>query len=213
MIYDEEKLRITMSQEDLGDISEMYHTLREMSPLKMKILKNVTCKRCGFCCKSCNAMLSQQDIDLLCKYLQCNFEEFCEKYIDENARMPYLKLPCPFLNEDNDCDVYPARPKVCREFPFNEFTVIVDPCPMGKDIRNIIEEIEGSPITQINEDMQEVAEITDQFFDIMTHKDMSVKNTIDTGRHLRMNININILKQIIGFLKHKRKIDRKERRG
>jgi len=160
MIYDEEKLDIAMSKEDFGEVSRMYLQLKEMFPSKLKILRNTTCKRCGFCCSSCNAMLSKQDIDMLCKYLRCTFEELYEKYMDKNSRMPYLNLPCPFLNKDNDCDVYPARPKVCREFPFNEFTLIVEPCLLGKEIRGIVEEICG-PITSVNEKMQEAANQSD----------------------------------------------------
>ena len=207
MIYDEEKLDIAMSKEDLGEISELYHHLKDMYPLKLKILKKVSCKRCGFCCKSCNAMLSKQDIESLCRYLQCDFEELYEKYMDKDARIPYLKLPCPFLNKDNDCDVYPARPKTCKEFPFNEFTIIVDPCPLGKEIRGIIEEIEG-PITDINEDMQIVANQTDEFFGYMINND----KLKDTGKHLRMNINIDILEKMMRYIKHKKKKERKNRK-
>jgi Fe-S-cluster containining protein len=212
MIYDEEKLKVLMDKDSFGKISELYHMLQEMYPLKLKILKKVKCHRCGFCCKSCNVMLSKQDIDTLCEYLQCSFEELYEKYMDKNARMPYLKLPCPFLNEDNECDVYPVRPKPCKEFPFNEFTVIVDPCPLGKDIRTIIEEIEG-PITEINEDMQEIANMNNEIFDHMinreTHIDtenyIDTETHIDTGRHLRINIQIDLLKKMRVHIKHNKK--------
>lgn len=207
MTFDEEKLRVAMNKEDFGELSVMYHEIQDMYPLKLKILKNVVCKRCGFCCKSCNAMLSKQDIELLCKYLQCDYEEFYEKYMDKNTRAPYLKLPCPFLGEDNECDVYPARPKVCREFPFNEYTVVVDPCPLGNDIRSLVEEIEG-PVTEINDDAQKAANISDEIFGHM----VNMENVEDTGRHLRMNVNMYILKKVIGLLKHKRKKERKLRR-
>lgn len=200
MIYDEEKLKNLVGKGDLDDFSRIYHQIQDMYPLKLKILKHVTCKRCGFCCMSCNCMLSKQDIDLLCRYLECSFEELYEKYMDKNARIPYLKLPCPFLNKDKECDVYPVRPKPCREFPFNEFTTIVDPCPLGKDIRHIVEEIEG-PITQINEDMQKVAEENDEFFNHLISKDTQE----DTGKHLRINIDMDILEKMIGYLKHEKK--------
>jgi Fe-S-cluster containining protein len=204
MIYDEEELDLIMKKEGLGEFSEIYRQIKEIYPLKLKTLKRVTCKGCGFCCKSCNVMLSKQDIDLLCRYLQCSFEELYEKYMDKNARIPYLKLPCPFLNKDNECDVYVVRPKPCREFPFNELTVIVDPCPLGKDIRQIIEEIEG-PITEINEDMQKAANENDKFFNYM------INNTLeDTGRHLRINVDIQILEKMMGYIKHKRKEKKKE---
>jgi len=208
MIYDEEKLKILMNIGALGEISKMYHDIQKMYPLKLRILKKMTCKRCGFCCKSCNAMLSKQDIDLLCKYLQCTFGELYEKYMDKNAKMPYLKLPCPFLNENNDCDVYPARPKICKEFPFNELTVIVDPCILGKDIRSIIEEIEG-PITEINEDMQKVAIRNDKFFeDIINIEDSD--RFKDTGRHLRLNIDIDMLEKMMRHMKYKKKHEKKK---
>ena len=206
MIYDEEKLDLAMSKEDYGEVSRMYHQLKEMFPYKLKILRNTTCKRCGFCCRSCNAMISKQDIEMLCKYLQCSFEEFYEKYMDKNTRIPYLKLPCPFLNKDNDCDVYPARPKVCKEFPFNEYNLIIEPCELGKEIRGIIEEICG-PITGINEDMQIAADQSDRFFHHMI-KDGSLK---DTGTHLRVNINMTLLEKMIGYIKHKKKMERKNR--
>ena len=204
MMYDEDELRTLVEKGELGDFSKVYRQIQEMYPVKMKILKHVVCKRCGFCCTSCNAMLSKQDIDLLCRYLECSLEELYEKYMDKNARIPYLKLPCPFLNKDKECDVYLARPKTCREFPFNEFTAIVDPCPLGKDIRHIVEEIEG-PITEINEDLQKVANENDEFFSHMINKDMQE----DTGRHLRINIDMKILEKMMGHLKHKRKQERK----
>lgn len=208
MMYDEERIKLIMSTKDFGDISKIYHDIQEMYPLKLKILKKMTCKRCGFCCKSCNAMMSKQDIDLLCKYLQCTFEELYEKYMDKSAKIPYLKLPCPFLNEDNDCEVYPARPKVCREFPFNEFTAIVDPCRLGKDIRGIIEEIEG-PITEINEDMQKVANQNDEFFEHMINKENN-EAFKDTGKHLRLNIDMNMLEKMMRHMKYKKKKERKK---
>ncbi len=208
MVYDEEKLKILMDKGPLEEISKIYYDIQKMFPLKLRILKKMTCKRCGFCCKSCNAMISKQDIDLLCQYLQCTLEELYEKYMDKNAKMPYLKLPCPFLNEDNDCDVYPARPKVCREFPFNEFTIIVDPCLLGKDIRSIIEEIEG-PITEVNEDMQKVAIQNDIFFEsiINIQDDDQLK---DTGRHMRINVNTDLLEKMMRHMKYKKKHEKRK---
>ncbi len=204
IMYDEEELRAAAERRELGSFSEIYRQIQEMYPLKLKVLKHVTCKRCGFCCKSCNAMLSKQDIDLLCKYLECSFEELYERYMDKNARIPYLKLPCPFLNKDNECDVYPVRPKPCREFPFNEFTVIVDPCLLGNDIRHIVEEIVG-PITQTDEHLQKVSDESSKFFNYVTNN-----TSEDTGRHLRINIGIDILEKMIGYLKHRKKVYKRD---
>lgn len=203
-MYDEEVLKNLADQGALGDFLKTYRIIQDMYPLKLKILKRVNCRRCGFCCKSCNAMLSKQDIDLLCRYLECSFKEFYEEYMDKDAKIPYLKLPCPFLNENNECDVYTVRPKPCREFPFNELTVIVDPCQLGKDIRHIVEEIEG-PITGTNEYMQKVADEQDKFFNQIINGKLG-----DTGKHLRMNINVDILEKMIAYLKHMRKVEKRK---
>jgi len=203
-IYDEDKLKSIIGLEQFKELAELYKYLQDMYPLKLKILKNVQCHRCGFCCEKCNAMLSKQDIELLCKYLQCSFEQLYEKYMDKNARMPYLTLPCPFLDKDKDCTVYPARPKVCREFPFNEFTIIVDPCLLGKDIRDIVEEIVG-PITETYKEEQEIADMSDEFF----HQMINEKALPDTGKHMRINMDINLLRRMVGHLKHKKKEKRR----
>lgn len=208
MIYDEKKLKSIMSSPEFAELSKVYNYIQEMYPLKLKILKSIKCHNCGFCCTKCNAMLNQQDIELICRYLKCSKEEFYEKYISENAKMPYLKLPCPFLNKDKDCDVYPVRPKVCKEFPFNEFTVIVDPCLLGKDIRRIVEDIIGHPITNASKEYQDAAEESDKFFDHM----IGENNIEDTGKHARINIDIEILKTIMEYLKQKKKDEKRGRR-
>ncbi len=214
MIYDEERIRSLANLKEFSMLRELYDQLMEMRPLKQKILRNLKCHRCGFCCSKCNAMLSKQDIELLCKYLRCSFEELYEKYLDKNAKMPYLKLPCPFLNQDNGCNVYPARPKVCKEFPFNEFTVIVDPCELGKEIRGIVEEITG-PLTEIDKESQELAQQSDQFFDfiindtIPTDTSQDIDALEDSDRHMRINMDIKFLRKIIAHMKHKKKVKRR----
>jgi hypothetical protein len=45
--------------------------------------------------------------------------DFIEKYlrIDEDNDYVLQSVPCAFLDADNYCSVYEARPKACREYP------------------------------------------------------------------------------------------------
>jgi len=120
------------------ELLEMYHEIIETEPLKLKILKKVKCKKCGWCCKAQNAMLTIEDVKRLMTHLGYNYQEFYEKYLDMNMKIPYLKSPCPFLDSENRCTIYNIRPKVCKIYPFVDFFMVVKPCLLGEEIMNII---------------------------------------------------------------------------
>ncbi len=40
--------------------------------------------------------------------------------IDEDRDKVLQHLPCFFLNQDNTCSIYEARPKACREYPHTD---------------------------------------------------------------------------------------------
>ncbi len=120
------------------ELLEMYHEIIETEPLKFKILKKVKCKKCGWCCKAQNAMLTREDLKRLMTYLRYDYQEFYEKFLDKTMKIPYLKSPCPFLNNENKCTIYHIRPKVCKIYPFIDFFVVVKPCMLGEEIKNIM---------------------------------------------------------------------------
>jgi len=120
------------------ELLEMYHEIIETEPLKFKILKKIKCKRCGWCCKAQNAMLTIEDVKRLMTHLGYNYQKFHEKYLDKDMKIPYLKSPCPFLDNENRCTIYNIRPKVCKIYPFVDFFMVVKPCLLGEEIMNII---------------------------------------------------------------------------
>lgn len=120
-----------------------YINSKGLEDLQQNILKKVNCRHCGWCCASCNCMLVEDDIVALCKHLKCTFDEFYDKYMDNETILNYLKFPCPFLESTGEvrdgidvkrCTVYEVRPKVCKHFPFNGNLLVVDPCLIGKGI-------------------------------------------------------------------------------
>lgn len=126
-----------------AELLEIFKNIVEIEPMKIKILKKIKCKKCGWCCRAQNAMLTPEDIRRLLAHFKCNYEEFYEKYLDKKMKIPYLKSPCPFLIENN-CTVYHIRPKVCKIYPFIDFLLVIKPCLLGEEILNIIIENGGS---------------------------------------------------------------------
>lgn len=53
--------------------------------------------------------------------------DFITKYlrIDEDKDYVLQSAPCPFLDNENYCTIYEARPKACREYPHTDRKRIV----------------------------------------------------------------------------------------
>lgn len=83
----------------------------------------VECTRCANCCKTMDVTLTAQDIARIAKHLGMTAEQFVEAYLeadpDDGALQIRLK-PCPFLGDDNRCNIYGVRPTACREFPHTD---------------------------------------------------------------------------------------------
>jgi len=81
------------------------------------------CKGCGNCCKICkNISWTKMDFDKISKYLQISHSELKRRYKfkfgKKEGREVRLMGDCPFLNNENKCDIYEVRPHVCKQFPF-----------------------------------------------------------------------------------------------
>ncbi|MEM3526062.1 MAG: YkgJ family cysteine cluster protein [Candidatus Jordarchaeaceae archaeon] len=102
------------------------------------------CVRCGNCCRDETFIITitHKDVIRLADHLKCNLKDLLSKYISfyqvrkelENRLVfpailtyrgnAFLGLrkknngSCVFLREDNLCEIYAARPMVCRSFPF-----------------------------------------------------------------------------------------------
>lgn len=116
------------------ELLEMFRDIIEAEPLKIRILKRAKCKKCGWCCKNQSAMLTIEDVNRLKTYFKCTYEQLYEKYLDKSTKIPYLKSPCPFLDNENKCNIYNVRPKVCKIYPFTDFFMVVKPCLLGEEI-------------------------------------------------------------------------------
>ena len=81
--------------------------------------KKIDCLKCGNCCKTSKPILKNSDIKRIAEFLQISVKETKEKYLEQDEDNDWMinALPCPFLNTDNSCQIYSARPKACQNFP------------------------------------------------------------------------------------------------
>lgn len=81
--------------------------------------EQIDCLECANCCKTTSPIFIQTDIDRLAKVFRMKSSNFIDEYLhrDEEGDFVLNSSPCPFLNEDNKCLVYDARPKACKEYP------------------------------------------------------------------------------------------------
>lgn len=77
------------------------------------------CLDCANCCKTTGPLFTKRNLKRISKLFKMSTTEFIATYLrlDEDQDYVLQQLPCPFLQEDNSCFIYNARPKACAEFP------------------------------------------------------------------------------------------------
>ncbi|WP_035587065.1 YkgJ family cysteine cluster protein [Hippea jasoniae] len=90
---------------------------------------NDACKSCrAFCCIGDGyVFIDDEDIENLCEFLNISKEQFIKLYTRKiNNKLALIDLVikkekrCVFLDDNYRCEVYKARPKQCKAFPFWE---------------------------------------------------------------------------------------------
>lgn len=123
-------------------VSQTLATQKRSELLQSEIINYFKCEQCGRCCTECDVQLSDDDIIRICKHLEMGFDEFYDDFMNHEYIYNYLIRPCPFL-KDGKCDIYVARPHVCRQYPFADNTVAVHPCKIGGEIHKTFEKVVG----------------------------------------------------------------------
>lgn len=81
------------------------------------------CKMCGHCCEGTGGIvLAAKDRVRLAVFLGISEAELLAEHAYEQNGKQYLQSGadgyCKFFREGTGCDVHPARPDVCRAWPF-----------------------------------------------------------------------------------------------
>lgn len=92
------------------------------SQLHEATFKKLDCLDCANCCTSIPPIVSRSDVKRLCKATGMQEAAFTRQYLvqDEDDDWVMNTTPCPFLEADNKCSVYDARPKACRKYPHTD---------------------------------------------------------------------------------------------
>lgn len=87
-----------------------------------RVFDKTDCLACANCCKTTSPIFYDVDIDRLAKYLKMSSFDFETKYLtkDNDGCKVLKQSPCAFLDYENYCTVYDARPKACREYPHTD---------------------------------------------------------------------------------------------
>jgi uncharacterized protein len=121
-----------------------------MQELHDNEFKKTNCLNCANCCKTTGPLFTTADVERISKHLRLKPQQFISQYlrIDEDQDYVLQKLPCSFLDHDNNCFIYEVRPKACREFPhtdrkkFQQITAItLKNIPICPAVYNIVEEM------------------------------------------------------------------------
>ena len=97
-------------------MDDVFHTAHEA------VFEKISCLSCANCCKTTSPIFYQNDIERISKFLRLKPGDFIEKYlrVDEDQDYVLKSSPCPFLDNENYCSIYEARPKACREYPHTD---------------------------------------------------------------------------------------------
>lgn len=102
-------------------VDDVFHNVHE------EVFEETNCLTCANCCKTTSPIFYENDIDRIARFLRIRPGDFIAKYlrIDEDNDYVLKSAPCPFLDSENYCSIYEARPKACREYPHTDRKRIV----------------------------------------------------------------------------------------
>lgn len=101
--------------------------LKALPDLHEEAFEQIDCLQCANCCKNYSPRFKNPDIKRIAKLLRMKEGEFVEKYLrlDEDNDYVLQQQPCPFLAEDNTCNIYEDRPSDCRRYPYTDEDVLI----------------------------------------------------------------------------------------
>ncbi len=95
------------------DLDHRFHQAHD------ETFEEIDCLECANCCKTTSPIFLMSDIERLARGMKISTGDFIDTYLTLDSDNDYVlkTSPCPFLMDDNKCEVYENRPKACREYP------------------------------------------------------------------------------------------------
>lgn len=101
--------------------------IKQLPALHEEAFAGIHCLECANCCKNHSPTFKTTDIKRISSYLKLRESVFIDVYlkIDEDNDYVLKQSPCAFLNPDNTCRIYDARPGDCARYPYTDEDVFV----------------------------------------------------------------------------------------
>ena len=101
--------------------------LNALPDLHEDAFSKIDCLQCANCCKNYSPRFKNPDIKRIAKVLNIKEGELVAQYLrlDEEGDYVVKRTPCPFLAEDNTCNIYEDRPSDCRRYPYTDEDVFL----------------------------------------------------------------------------------------
>lgn len=101
--------------------------LKRLPNLHEEAFEKVDCLSCANCCKNYSPRFKTPDVKRISKYLGLKESVFIDSYlrVDEDGDFVVKSSPCPFLGQNNTCDIYEQRPSDCARFPYTDEDVLI----------------------------------------------------------------------------------------
>jgi len=106
--------------------------LKALPDLHEEAFEQIDCLQCANCCKNYSPRFKNPDIKRIAKLLKMKEGDFTDTYLrlDEDNDYVLKQQPCPFLAEDNTCNIYEDRPSDCRRYPYTDEDVLIKRVPL-----------------------------------------------------------------------------------
>ena len=101
--------------------------LKKLPELHTEAFEKIDCLQCANCCRNYSPRFKTPDIKRIARYLKMKEGVFIETYLRLDSEGDYVTKtsPCPFLGEDNYCNIYEVRPSDCHRFPYTDEDVFI----------------------------------------------------------------------------------------
>lgn len=101
--------------------------LKALPDLHEEAFAKIDCLQCANCCKNHSPRFKQPDIKRISKTLRMKEGDLVANYLKLDKEGDYVvrQMPCPFLAEDNTCNIYDDRPSDCARYPYTDEDVLL----------------------------------------------------------------------------------------
>lgn len=101
--------------------------LKALPELHEKAFEKIDCLQCANCCKNYSPRFKDPDIKRIAKRLRIKEGDLVDQYLRLDSDGDYVtrQSPCPFLADDNTCNIYDDRPGDCERYPYTDEDVFL----------------------------------------------------------------------------------------